>query len=325
MPRLVHSEKLGRILRLDPPEEVGVPTQDFIDTALSTANRERALELLRYMRQESEILNATVLGGWLKSLTTYVRHRLGEDDLELLLRAPGHDFLRGYERLAEVRYDEAVTHIEAGRTQPAKEAVEGMRQVYKLLNDLVVRWIQDLLTFLAGRYGEGEPARAMRPAYEQIWRERYQHWNQLTPEEQLALSAEGMRAHFGGPTRRGEFTVVDEGDRYTMFFDPCGTGGVLRRGDPETGDGPYLTAGVNTEPRPETWGKRGVHWYCAHCSLYLEVFPAEDYGRPLRPLSHNLDPYAPCVWHIYKDPGLIRLEHFERIGQKAPPTRGGQP
>src|SRR5215470_15797008 len=48
-------------------------------------------------------------------------------------------------------------------------------------------------------------------------------------------------------------------------FDLCGNGGVLRRGDPETGRKPYPITdhGVNRTPHLWTWQKTGVHWYCS--------------------------------------------------------------
>lgn len=324
MTRLIYSEKLGRKVRLDSPEELGVPTQDLIDQALAENRSNDAVELLDYMRQESDLLNKTVLGGWLSSLVEYTKSRLQVPALDLLLRVPAGDLLHTFEELAHLHHAAARRHMELQDHESASLAIEAMRLSFKSLNDVVVRWIQDVLTALVDLHGEDEAAKAMRPAYDTIWRERYRTWNELTPHEQLALSAEGMRAHFGGPTRRGEFKVIEEVDRYTMYFDPCGTGGVLRRGDPETGELPYATHGVSTEGRPETWGKQGVHWYCTHCSLYMELFPALDGGRLIRPLSHNLNHFKPCVWHVYKSPEQIRPEHYLAIGMEPPVESGAQ-
>ncbi|MCB0229316.1 MAG: hypothetical protein KDH90_09335, partial [Anaerolineae bacterium] len=61
-----------------------------------------------------------------------------------------------------------------------------------------------------------------------------------TPHEKLALTVEGMRGgHFSGERRRGDVTVRDDGDRLVMVMELCGSGGVLRRGDPETGRPPH--------------------------------------------------------------------------------------
>lgn len=318
MTNLVYSEKLGRLLRMDPPERQGVPTQDLIEQAIQAGDWELAVQLLDYMRQESDLLNKTVLGGWLGSLLEYARSRFDVPDLGLILRVPAGDLLHAYEELAHRHHADARRSLLLRNGASATHSIESLRVAFKTLNDVVVRWIQDVLTALADRFGEDEPAKAMKPAYDKIWRERYRTWHELTPHEQLALSSEGMRAHFGGPTRRGEFKVIDEEDRYTMFFDPCGTGGVLRRGDHETGSAPYPTTGVSTVGRPETWGKAGVHWYCVHCNLYMELFPTLDGGRPIRPLSHNIDHQQPCVWHVYKSPEMIRREHYLAIGAVPP-------
>jgi len=319
---LVYSEKFGRLIRLDPPAELGVPTQNLIEAALERGETESALGLLAYMRQESDTVNKVLLERWLGTLIDHLLARFEQEDLRLMLRVPGQAVWKGFDRLAADRYAEAKAAIGEGRVAEAKLAVDGMRKACKTLNDLVVCWVQDICTVLARKFGEDEVARAMRPAYDQIWRERYRAWTQLTAEEQLALSCEGMRAHFGGPTRRGEFVVRDEGDRYAMFFDPCGTGGVMRRGDPESGTPPYPTDGVNTEPKPWTWGQTGVPWYNTHCNLYLEAFAAEDHGYPLRPVGYDPDPHAPCVWYVYKDPKRTRPEHFLAIGLEPPPRVG---
>jgi len=82
--------------------------------------------------------------------------------------------------------------------------------------------------------------------------------------------------HCAGPRRRGDMTLVDEGDRLTMLMQPCGSGDVLRGGDPETGRPPYPidARGVNQEPHLWTWRKTGIHWLCAHCYISMESLPS---------------------------------------------------
>ncbi|HEY7013126.1 MAG TPA: hypothetical protein VH480_10240 [Streptosporangiaceae bacterium] len=319
---LRHSERLGRRIRQDPPEQLGVPSQDLAVLALRRGETDLAVSLADYMMEEFGLLSDTVLNGWLSQLTEHLETRLGLPPL--LLRVPGTHVWTALHRVALDFQQDAVAAILAGDTGQSALLLGHCRRVMKTINDETVRFIQDILTVLDQRFGEQAPVDAMRGPYESIWRERYRSWEDLTAEEKLQLSCEGMRSHFGGPARDGAFVVRDEGDRYCMEFAACGTGGMLRYGDPETGEGPWPTAGVNRTPQPYTWGKTGVPWYCTHCSLYLEHWPAEDRGYPLRPVRYDDDPASPVstAWFIYKEPRHARAEDYLRIGRAG---RDGRP
>ena len=78
--------------------------------------------------------------------------------------------------------------------------------------------------------------------HQSIWGDRYETWDNMTPWEKVALTVEGMRGHLSGESRKGDLIVREEPDRFAISFDPCGTGGVMRRGDPETGRSAYAPA-----------------------------------------------------------------------------------
>jgi len=127
--------------------------------------------------------------------------------------------------------------------------------------------------------------------------------------------------HFSGPTRRGDMVLIDQGDRYKMVMDPCGSGGVLRRGDPETGRAPHPVGetGLNSEPKVWSFKKAGMHWYCVHCPIAKEWLPAQKTGRLLRPLDHVLDHDASCTWYVYKNEADTRAYHYPRSDTPIPP------
>ncbi|MER6523681.1 hypothetical protein [Streptomyces sp. NPDC001508] len=275
------------------------------------------MALAEYMAEEFAILFESVLNGWLRQLLEHTVGRMQVPELETVLRVPGKHVWESFHAVGRKLHAEAVTAVAEGDVAQAGAALDRTRLMFKTINDETVRFIQDLLTALDEREGEHTPIEAMRGAYETIWRDRYRSWNDLTPEEKLQLSCEGMRTHFGGPLRDGAFEVFDDGDRYRMQFAVCGTGGMLRYGDPETDGRPWPTTGVNRTPQPWSWGKVGVPWYCTHCSLFLEHWPAEDYGHPLRPLLYDDDEDSPLStsWFIYKQPGFARPEDLVRIGR----------
>ena len=118
-------------------------------------------------------------------------------------------------------------------------------------------------------------------------------------------------------------SLRDDGDRLVMVMELCGSGGVLRRGDPETGRLPHPVGehGVNQQPHDWTWQKTGVHWYCSHCAIAMEWLPGQRKGRLLRPLDHVMDPQAPCTWYVYKDEDKTRAYHYPRTGTSYPARR----
>lgn len=294
------SEKFGRLLRQDPPTQLGVPSQDLAVVALRRGNITDAIALVEYMVLEYEILHNSVLGGWLDELLNYALDRLEATRLGVAMRVPRRHFADAFLEVGRGFSVEVVAAIERGEFETAVLLLDHVRRVFKNLNDETVRFIQDILTALDDAFGEDEPILAQRGPYLSIWRERYRDWEDLTSEEQLQLSCEGMRSHFGGPSRHGEFLVIDEPDKYRMVFTPCGTGGILRHGDPETGAGPWRTTGVNRTPKPYTYGQIDVPWYCTHCSLYMEHWAAEDHDHPIRPVIFDPDPEIGVTWLILK-------------------------
>jgi hypothetical protein len=304
---LGYSERLGRRIRQDPPVQLGVPSQRLAFVALSRGDRELAVALAEYMMEEFALLSDTVLNGWLAQLISHLTQRL--DLPPLLLRVPGEHVWQVLQQAALQFQRDAIAAIRAGDAAAAATLLDHTRRVLKTINDETVRFVQDILTVLDDRFGEDGPVAAMRGPYESIWRERYRTWDDMSAEEKLQLSCEGMRSHFGGPARDGAFDVIDEGDRYRMEFAACGTGGMLRYGDAETGEGPWPTTGVNRTPQPYTWGKTGVPWYCTHCSLYLEHWPAQERGYPLRPVRYDDDPASEVstAWFISKQPRAANL------------------
>jgi hypothetical protein len=312
---LKYSEALGRRIRQDPPQQLGTPTQHLAVLAARRGNLDQSVGLAEYMLEEFTLLSDTVLNGWLAQLTEHLEQQLGLPTL--LMRVPGTHVWRELCQVAAAFQQDAIAAIRTGGPDSAAILLDHTRRVMKTINDETVRFIQDILTILDDQFGERAPIEALRVPYESIWRERYQGWETMSPEEKLQLSCEGMRSHFGGPARDGAFVVRDEGDRYCMEFAVCGTGGMLRYGDAETGQGPWPTTGVNRTPQPYTWGKTGVPWYCTHCSLFLEHWPADDRGYPLRPVLYDDDPASPrsTAWYIYKEPRYARREDYERIGR----------
>lgn len=298
-------EGVGRELRMDPPDTQGVSTEWFTQSAFSDGALEDAHGFVDYERAEYHVIYRSVLTGWLSDVLEHVATApWSPSGMDRVLRTPGGRLWEDLDVLGGLAAD-ALHHAIDARDAPGFEIAQTMlREAHLRANDVCVHWIQDLFTTVAQHEGEDAVEKLMRVSYERIWRHRYSAWFALGGHERLALSSEGMRAHYAGPGRRGDFQIEPIEGGWVMAFDPCGTGGVLRRENALLG-GRWFdeTTGVNTEPAPWSWGLTGVPWYCAHCPMLLEQFPLQTHGRIVRPVAYDPDPWGKTRWVVYSDAG----------------------
>ena len=199
-------------------------------------------------------------------------------------------------------------------------AQDALREAHLRVHDNQADWSWALLTVLQEALGEATMGEVMRATMEPWLKERYATLGSMTPEEIFELTIEGMRGHFVGPGRSGEVIVRDEPDRWVMEFDPCGTGGRMRRGDPSRGQAPRTEAPhafATIEGAYDwTWNQPGVCTYCAHCAVVNEILPIEQHGTPMRVTDYPENPGDRCRWTVYKDPSFVPLDAFTRVGKQ---------
>jgi hypothetical protein len=308
------SEVLGRPLRQDGLETLGISSQTLAEAAIDEGHWDLALELTEYFAREIAIMN-DVLFVWLSDILDYRIARAGATEVGL-----GHAVLSGYQRFNPGRgdLDRARAAIGAQDGPGSVAAIELMRVRWAAQHDGLVVWIQEVQTEIAQTFGEDAIRESVTLAYEHIWKPRYELWPTMSPEERLQLSVEGMRGgHLSGPRHRGDVGLSDEGDRYVMSLDPCGSCGILRRGDPDSGRPPQEPAS-NKEPHQWTQGRTGMSWYSVHSMIALEYIQMSEGKPPLRPLEDCDLPDRPCRWFIYKDPTKPRRVHYQRQGFEPP-------
>ena len=134
------------------------------------------------------------------------------------------------------------------------------------------------------------------------WYTRASNWLSTLPgvEESLQRWAELQRAY------KGNFSIIEEPDKYVVKCDPCGSGGRLRR---------TRSVGTLKKAYPWSWGKSGVPVYCTHCCMLFEIFPIEIRGYPIAIILSGDTPEEPCIQLFYKKPELIPEEYFTRVGK----------
>lgn len=307
------SERLGRPIRVDGIDTLGQSTQTLIEQAVDAGAWDVADELAAYFSAEM-LRIAAALYTWMDDIIGWRLENDGRGDASRTV-----EWLLGGVR----RFDPSSGDLDRARGaignadgEAAKTAVELMRVRWASLHDVLVVWLQEMLSGIAVDFGETAVLTVVERAYENLWEQRYADWDDMAPAERLQLSVEGMRGHLSGMGRRGDVGILDEEDRYVMELDPCGSCGILRRGDPESGRAPYRPAG-NQTPHAWTWGRTGVGWYSVHSPIVMEYLFMQRGQPPLRPLE-NCDMDRPCRWFIYKDRAAARAEHYERMGFSPP-------
>jgi len=298
------SKTFGRIMRLDPASYQGVSTQWFVRSAFLESNYDAAIELAEYERSEYGRLEVAMIGGWLNDLIEYVKNASWSGRrADLLLRMVGTQLIDRFRQLADIALEDLVAAIRSENYDWFERSQRQLREMHIASNDMGIRVIQDLMTAIGEEEGDEGVVAAMEISYNNIWRSRYGLWFDMTTLERLALSAEGMRSHYGGPGRRGDFEVIDLPDSYLLKFDPCGTGQILRRGDSDRETTAYISiANIGKVKDGASWNQetKGMSYYCTHCPILLEHFPMRDFGSVLRPVHFLLDEMIPCSWSIPK-------------------------
>ncbi len=199
--------------------------------------------------------------------------------------------------------------IQAGRTQEALELVDYLPVEGARIHEMMCDMVYYLFDHIAKKYGEEELYKVMR----EMGEAHYKSLSKLTPLEFTQLRTESQRAHHCGPGGLGDCKVTEDKDKYIITFDPCGSGGSMRR---KGRLAPPFNFGKTKKAYPWSWGKTGVPYFCLHCAIWSELLPIEWSGYPQRVTLFNEDPNAPCTWVIYKKPEDIPEEYFTRLGKK---------
>ena len=314
MLKLEYIKNLSRLIRMDDIDTIGVSTYSMLETLIAENNEGEAVALADYYHKELRIMH-DILMTWGQDIVRFMitrdtgtDHEVA-DPLSSAICKAWWDFEYGIAPLNILK-----KAIGEGDGQASHRAMERLWLEFKIPHDVLVAWINEMLGYLAEKTEE-DVLNSILETHQSIWGDRYETWDSMSPWEKVALTVEGMRGHLSGESRKGDLLVREEHDRFAISFDPCGTGGVLRRGDPDTGRSPYSTDGITREIHEWVWDdKTDVHWYCAHCSIAMEWLPGRRRGHPLRPLDHNMDHNAPCIWYVYKDEARTRDYHYPRTG-----------
>jgi hypothetical protein len=219
----------------------------------------------------------------------------------------------GAAKLPEVLFTAAMAAADSAQYDTCGTKFEKYLKAVRARHDLLSRYLWAYPTAVCEAHGQAIAEETLAGSFaaisfqEPMWRV----FECLSPQARAAFLAEHLRFHFSGAGREGSVEIIEEPDRYRLVFDPCGSGGAMRR----DGEGAWARCmAVFKEPSPMTWGRAGqVPAYCTHCAAN-ERTSIERNGYPLWVTEFNPDPRKPCGWTVYKDPALIPARYFDRLG-----------
>lgn len=336
-----YSHVLGRRVRNGALDDQQIATLDKIVAAVEAGHFAAAAELADFYVDEAEVIHS-IYRDWLPKLIEFLRARGVDDDeltrvneqiLGLLLLPDGRPF-HARRMWGELK-SEVRDFILACGTEDPEQAIsllESIHRTWILLHDLDVDHIYGLMDYIVGRWGEKAMADVWEYMVGGLFTSRYEKfdisqydWQESLPTN-MYLAMEAMRGHGVGPGRRGNFEFEEDEDRYTVRFDPCGSGGHILRGDQEVYDTPPRAEPpynwhILEEEHDFAWNKKGVCLYCTNCCVVMQKKPIEAFGYPVRVVEPPTYPDrkdVKCTWHIYKDPRKVPDRFYEDVGATKP-------
>jgi hypothetical protein len=219
-----------------------------------------------------------------------------------------------------------------GDKEGALKALQNLRFITARLAGMNSRWHWSWMDWVFNHYGYDELFHAIRTvdySYRPVKAPGTPKPTKDTipsAEERARTAALWGRSDRSGPDHEGSVNMIDEPDRIVMELKPCGSGGLMRLGDPEF-DRPPATEPPNSlkvtsQPLNMSWGKKGVPHFCMRCCVQEELRGIIDNGGYLTTVVEwPDDPKDPCRWFFYKDLDKIPEKYYTRIGAKKPPVQ----
>jgi hypothetical protein len=284
--------KLGRRLRQDDLETLGISTLTLTETALERRDWSLTHDLATYFLEELK-RGISAIRAWLQDLYDqgFIRSEAAQ-----LLQSNVFELLCRESEIVFAKADQSLI-----RDQLATVHQLGLER-----HDQLVSCVQFTLSDLASRHGEQAVFDSIERTNKHLWGLRMTNWFDLSLRERVWLSAELIRGHLSGSGRRGDLRILDEPEAIVLELDPCGCCGILRRGEsPPTG---------NLEPHAWTGQRTNLGWYASHVFIANMYLPMRSGLPPYRTLE-QCDTTLPCRWLLEKIPGFKPITKYKRSCQ----------
>lgn len=196
-----------------------------------------------------------------------------------------------------------------GNIQQARQAYDEYFSCARIWHDVLMQYADSFPGVAAAAHGQASAEALVEKSFHvaPFGADLWAFGASLSPEQLAAFLLAHIRDHFSGPGRKGTATLREHEDRYELIFDPCGSGGAMRR---------RLGSAQSKLPpaSPATFSRAGeVPPYCMHCAINART-AITRFGWPIYLTRFNPDPAKPCGWTIYKTPDDVPERYFEEVG-----------
>jgi len=186
-----------------------------------------------------------------------------------------------------------------------------MEREAKHAHDVMCDFVASLATYIGRNYGDDEVIKAFyfRHSLKDQVSEKMLG---LTPEDAVRYKTMVHRAH------HSIMEVTEEPERFVLKLDLCNSGGTIRQGHV---DSPPENLGKTGKGMPESWARKGISYYCAHCAVHSRNSVIKGAPHPTWIYECPEDPHSPCIQYCYKNTDAVPAKYFQELGLTKPENR----
>lgn len=339
---VIHNATLDRLIRKGGWAELAEGTPRLIERALAVQDFVTAAALIDFFEVEMKVVY-DIYAQWFRDTRKYLTDTgMSLAELETAHEAIRHKLAAYHASALTARqavWDQIGTllaHAKANNRPVGDRTAAFGRAVamWRDLHDGEVDQLSGLFHLVIAR--KGEPA--LREMYEgwvigDWFAKRYQRFDVSKIDWETAgwllvyLGFEGHHGHLSGTARDGSIDFVEDDEKITLSFAPCGSGGRSMAGEARDAM-PALSSPAIGWPELQgthdfTWNEAGICAYCAHCCILHENLPIAAFGYPVRvttPPKVPLTGESRCSWTVYKNLRDIPEAAYTRVGAIKPPA-----
>jgi hypothetical protein len=155
----------------------------------------------------------------------------------------------------------------------ASEIFEELHRGYLSTHDRLVDYCNLLLSFIGQKYGEKEVREAWQSIIDIVHKRSLKRLEDLPHELRVETLLKEHLQH------GSKVSVEEHPDRTVIFLHCCGSGGRIRaQGRTDLHPGSAIPGGTTRKSYDWAFGRKGIPYYCAHCSIISNLSEYEDEG-----------------------------------------------
>lgn len=201
------------------------------------------------------------------------------------------------DQVKDNRLEKIINHIESGEKKEAKKNVTQLWEEKQFTHDGMVESIATLQTFIAEKLGEEAIKEVHRKDAESFWKPMF-----MEKKDDPASLAELF--NFVNRAHGSDYEIEEDEEKYVFKIKQCGSGGEILKKVKEGKDDRF---GATKKPYSWSFNKKGIPYYCCHCSIWFNNLPKEldvpviehQFGEQFDEQGNPID--EPCKTIIYKN------------------------